>query len=42
MTKVGKAYNKASCFVCRSTDGTSRELTEHMDTELAASVLGAP
>ncbi len=42
MTKTGKPYNNTYCYVCRFADGKMRELTEYMDTELAASVLGAP
>ena len=41
-TKTGKPYNNTYCYVCRFADGKMRELTEYMDTELAASVLGAP
>jgi uncharacterized protein len=42
MTKSGKPYNNTYCYVCRLADGKLRELTEYMDTELAASALGAP
>jgi uncharacterized protein len=41
-TKSGKPYNNSYCFVCRVVDGKLRELTEYMDTELAASALGPP
>lgn len=41
-TKTGKPYNKNYCMVFRLQDGKLRELTEYMDTELAAQVLGAP
>jgi uncharacterized protein (TIGR02246 family) len=41
-TTSGKPYNNTYCFVCRLADGKLRELTEYMDTELAASALGAP
>jgi len=42
MTKSGKPYDNHYCYVCRLADGQLRELTEYMDTELAASALGAP
>ncbi len=41
-TKSGKPYDNNYCFVFRLRDGKLRELTEYMDTELAAEVLGAP
>jgi uncharacterized protein len=41
-TKAGKPYNNNYCFVFRLQEGKLRELTEYMDTELAAQVLGAP
>lgn len=41
-TKSGKSYNNTYCFVCRLRDGQLCELTEYMDTELAAKVLGLP
>ena len=41
-TKAGQPYNNHYCFVCRLSGGTLRELTEYMDTELAAQALGAP
>lgn len=42
MTKSGKRYDNTYCYVCRMESGLLRELTEYMDTELAASALGAP
>ncbi|MFL6661404.1 MAG: nuclear transport factor 2 family protein [Rhizobacter sp.] len=42
MTKSGHRYDNHYCYVCRIVDGRLRELTEYMDTELAAAVLGAP
>jgi ketosteroid isomerase-like protein len=42
MTKSGKPYNNRYCYVCRLANGRLSELTEYMDTELAASTLGAP
>jgi ketosteroid isomerase-like protein len=43
MTTSGKRYDNAYCYVCRfGEDGKLHELTEYMDTELAASALGAP
>jgi len=41
-TRSGKPYDNHYCYVCRLADGKLRELTEYMDTELAASALGAP
>src|SRR5262245_31359199 len=41
-TKDGKLYNNRYCFVFRVADGKLAELTEYMDTELAANVLGPP
>ena len=41
-TKSGKRYDNTYCYVCRMEGGLLRELTEYMDTELAASALGAP
>jgi uncharacterized protein len=40
ITKAGTPYNNNYCFVFRLRDGKLRELTEYMDTELAAQVLG--
>lgn len=42
MTISGKPYDNTYCYVCRFAGGKLRELTEYMDTELAASALGAP
>lgn len=41
-TTHGQPYDNHYCFVCRLAGGQLRELTEYMDTELAAKVLGAP
>jgi uncharacterized protein len=41
-TKSGKPYHNSYCYVCRFADGKLRELTEYMDTELAAAALGPP
>ncbi|MGB6310927.1 MAG: nuclear transport factor 2 family protein, partial [Steroidobacteraceae bacterium] len=41
-TKSGKAYNNSYCYVCRLLEGQLVELTEYMDTEMAAAVLGPP
>jgi uncharacterized protein len=41
-TKTGQPYNNNYCMVFRLQGGKLRELTEYMDTELAAQVLGAP
>ena len=41
-TKSGVPYNNRYCFVFRLADGKLAELTEYMDTELAAKVLGPP
>jgi ketosteroid isomerase-like protein len=40
VTKDGRPYNNAYCFVIRLGDGKLREMTEYMDTELVTSVLG--
>lgn len=42
MTTSGKPYNNTYCYICRFAEGRMRELTEYMDTELAASALGTP
>ncbi|NRF67871.1 nuclear transport factor 2 family protein [Aquincola sp. S2] len=42
MTHGGQAYRNTYCYVCRLADGRLKELTEYMDTEHAAQVLGAP
>ena len=41
-TNSGLPYNNAYCFVIRMSDGTLREITEYMDTELVSAVLGDP
>lgn len=41
-TKAGQPYDNHYCFVCRLVGGKLQELTEYMDTELAAKALGAP
>jgi ketosteroid isomerase-like protein len=41
-TKSGKAYNNSYCYVCRLLAGKLVEVTEYMDTEMAAAVLGPP
>ena len=41
-TKSGQPYNNHYCMVFRLEGGKLRELTEYMDTELAAQALGAP
>ena len=41
-TKSGKPYNNSYCYVCRLLDGKLVEVTEYMDTEMAAAVLGPP
>ena len=38
----GAPYNNTYCFVFRLADGKLAEVTEYMDSELAAAVLGAP
>lgn len=38
-TKAGKPYNNEYCYVIRMADGKMRELTEYMDTQLAATAL---
>jgi ketosteroid isomerase-like protein len=43
MTKSGRPYRNTYCYVCEfGADGLLHELTEYMDTEHAAQVLGAP
>jgi uncharacterized protein (TIGR02246 family) len=42
MTTSGKPYDNTYCYICRFAGGKLQELTEYMDTELAATVLGAP
>jgi uncharacterized protein len=40
VTKAGKPYNNAYCFVFRLADGKLKELTEYLDTELVTAVFG--
>jgi uncharacterized protein len=35
-TRSGKAYNNTYCWIYRIADGKAQEITEYMDTELAA------
>lgn len=42
MTKSGKRYDNTYCMVFQLAGGKLHELTEYMDTEMAAEVLGAP
>lgn len=42
MTKAGKPYRNTYCMVYRLAGGKLKEVTEHMDTQLVAAVLGAP
>jgi uncharacterized protein len=41
-TRSGKSYNNSYCYVCRLLGGKLAEVTEYMDTEMAAAVLGPP
>ena len=41
-TVEGRAYNNQYCFVLKLQDGMIREITEYMDTQLAAGVLSPP
>lgn len=41
-TKSGKPYRNHYCYVCCLIEGKLVEVTEYMDTELAAAVLGPP
>jgi ketosteroid isomerase-like protein len=41
-TKTGKPYNNTYCWVYRLANGKVQELTEYMDTQLVATVLGDP
>ena len=41
-TKSGRPYNNSYCWVCRIAGGKLKEITEYMDTELIATVLGEP
>ena len=41
--KTGGRYDNTYCFVCDfNADGKLKQVTEYMDTDLAARVLGAP
>jgi len=42
VTKTGVPYNNTYCFVFRLSGGRLTEVTEYMDSELAAAVLGDP
>ena len=42
VTRAGAPYNNTYCFVFRIADGKLAEVTEYMDTELVAAVLGDP
>jgi ketosteroid isomerase-like protein len=39
-TKSGAPYHNAYCFVFRLADGTLKDLTEYLDTELVTAALG--
>jgi ketosteroid isomerase-like protein len=41
-TRSGKPYNNTYCFVFRLEGGKLKEVTEYLDTQLAASALGEP
>jgi ketosteroid isomerase-like protein len=41
-TRSEKGYHNHYCFVCRLRDGKLVEVTEYMDTAMAAAVLGPP
>lgn len=41
-TKAGPRYDNSYCWVCRIEGGKLKELTEYMDTQLVATVLGDP
>ncbi len=41
-TKTGKPYNNTYCWIYRLSNGKIQELTEYMDTQLAATALGDP
>ena len=41
-TKTGKPYNNTYCWIYRLANGKIQELTEYMDTQLAATALGDP
>jgi uncharacterized protein len=38
-TRAGKAYNNTYCWVYRIADGKVQEMTEYLDTQLAATAL---
>ena len=40
-SKSGKPYNNTYCIVSRIVDGKLKEMTDYIDTQLLASVLGA-
>ena len=40
-TKNGRAYNNTYCWIFRLDGGKAHEITEHLDTELVATALGA-
>lgn len=40
--RSGRPYQNTYCWVCRLEDGRLKELTEYMDTQLVADVLGVP
>ncbi|MFL5823287.1 MAG: nuclear transport factor 2 family protein [Solirubrobacteraceae bacterium] len=42
MTKSGRPYNQTYCYVFRLADGTVREMTEYLDTDLVNQVLESP
>ena len=41
-TTTGKPYNNTYCWIYRLANGKIQELTEYMDTQLAATALGDP
>jgi uncharacterized protein len=41
-TRSGEPYNNTYCWIYRLANGRIQELTEYMDTQLAATVLGDP
>jgi ketosteroid isomerase-like protein len=42
LTRAGRRYANAYCYVIRIADGRLAELTEYLDTQLVAEVLGPP
>ena len=42
MTKSGRRYDNQYCWIIRLAEGKLVQITEYMDTELAAYALGAP